>query len=564
MLQKYSTSVFELKAVRALPEYMFIGHTFSGNEPLLLPLQASKGFIFDIGVHELGLEKIHATIQFYVLRTLLAVEKGYIKVSVIDIGLGATMQLLMRLQSPNVPIQFITEQNQCDKFLTQSVHEARTIEHNIINKKGIQHLSEFNQNSTVPKPYHLIVIPNFPQGLSPIQVSKLVDLMPANRSGVVLILGMRYSILEKILTGYLSTYNIQPFIQNMQRINVARNDKLALFNVSETLLLLIRNKGCCHLTLSETEINYAIRTLNERYQKETFTNTNQDFLHIPIGYNEAGERFYFSLGQYSKSYHVLVSGATGTGKSTLFNNIITQIAEIYSSDEIRLYLIDYKQAVEFDRYREHPNVELLHLDNTNYDIMIETLSQFVCEMFERRQLFVKEDVDNIEDYNASTPKKLHRKILIVDELGYIFETGWEKSGEIKKLLQRVAQQGRSYGLHLILCSQTFKHIGKLDDFKGQFNVRIGFRHEDKLDASPLGLDDVDCTKIDYYQIYCRTPSGLVYVPVLDNISKKSIKPRLVAAATRHSPIQKFHRWIIEQIQPQAEVPPKITYTRRPL
>ncbi len=545
ILTNYTCEISKIESSKDFPEYFWVGNTIDGNIPILLPFKQSKGFIYDIGVNVDNLTKIHQAMEFLALKTLLSVENNLMKVSVIDIGFGSTFQNLKKLNKNNVPIEFITEQNQLEKFLIQITNTAKEIESNIISQQGLTHISEYNIYSKVPKPYHLILIPNFPIGINNQQVEKVKDLMLyANKCGYIFVLGFLHSEVKKVTEKSYNSYDFSIFLQNMQRINIVAENNNALYNISTNIIELIANRGYNHLQISENTITEAINLTNFKYAKDEKTFENKDFLNIPIGYDDSGNRHFFNLGSTSKSYHALISGVTGSGKSTFLNNILTQIAENYSSDEIRLFLFDYKQAVEFNKFRNHPNVEFLHLDNNNYDVAIETLKTFINEIAVRSDLFVKSKVDNIEDYISKYKIKLDRKILIIDEIQRIFKTDYSKAKEVKELLEQVTTQGRSYGLHLIICSQTFRNIDKISDFRGQFNVRIGFRHEETLDANALGIDK-DFINLPYYQIYHRSPLGVTYVPNLDEISKTSIEPRINATIGKFKVNNKFQIKIIE-------------------
>jgi len=545
IIKTYIADISEIESSKDLPEYYWVGNTIDGSIPVLLPFKNSKGFIYDIGLNVQNISKIHQAIEFLALKTLLSVNNNFLKVTVIDIGFGATLQNLKKLNKNNVPIQFITEQQQLEKFLVIATNTSKEIDDNILSQRGLTHISEFNLFSEVSKPYNLILIPNFPKGLNNQQIDKIKDLMLyAGKCGFIFILGFSHSEVSKVNEKSYNAYDFNFFTKNMHRINIVSENENALYNVHPQIIELIRNRGYNHLQITENKINDAINLVNSKFSKTEFVHLNKDFLSIPIGFDDNGNRHFFNLGSSSKAYHVLISGVTGSGKSTLLNNILTQIAENYSSDDVRLFLFDYKQAVEFNKFRNHPNVELLHLDNNNYDIAIETLKQFINEITVRSDLFVRSNVDNIEDYIEKYKIKLDRKILIIDEIQRIFKTDYSKAKEIKELLEQVAQQGRSYGLHLIICSQTFRSIDKISDFRGQFNVRIGFRHEETLDANSLGIDK-DFINLPYYQIYHRTPLGINYVPHLDDIKKSEIESRINACIGKHTINNKFKIKIVE-------------------
>jgi len=100
------------------------------------------------------------------------------------------------------------------------------------------------------------------------------------------------------------------------------------------------------------------------------TETHQDFLSVPIGHCGATQAF-FSMGDRSHAYHALIGGATGTGKTTLLNSIIINACEVFTPDQLRLWLFDFKEGISFSAYEDLPHCDLLLTDGeiTNTPLM---------------------------------------------------------------------------------------------------------------------------------------------------------------------------------------------------
>lgn len=307
ILTKYTCEISKIESSKDFPEYFWVGNTIDGNIPILLPFKQSKGFIYDIGVNVENQAKIYQAMEILALKSLLSVSNNLLKVTVIDIGFGATFQNLKKLNRNNVSIEFVTEQNQLDKFLIQITNTAKDIESNIISQQGLTHISEFNVYSKVPKPHNLILIPNFPIGINNQQIEKIKDLMLyANKCGYIFVLGFLHSEVRKLTEKSYSSFDFSVFTQNMQRINIVAENKNALYNISPNIIELIANRGYNHLQISENTINEAINLTNSKFAKDEKTFENKDFLNIPIGYDDNGNRHFFNLGSTSKSYHALI------------------------------------------------------------------------------------------------------------------------------------------------------------------------------------------------------------------------------------------------------------------
>jgi len=135
--------------------------------------------------------------------------------------------------------------------------------------------------------------------------------------------------------------------------------------------------------------------------------------------------------------------------------------------------------------------------------------------------------------------------MIIDEFHRIFKTDPQKGKEIANQLELVATSGRAWGLHLIIISQTL-NIDRLYEFRGQFQVRIGFRHEENKDTIPLGINK-DFTKIEPFQMYYRSANKVIFVPKLDFIEQSvdEIQLKLAEFKNQHKIINNFTRKIIE-------------------
>ena len=203
--------------------------------------------------------------------------------------------------------------------------------------------------------------------------------------------------------------------------------------------------------------------------------SSSDFLRVPIGTSEMGDEVYFSLGEGSGCYHALIAGDTGTGKTTLLNNILLGIAQKYDSDTIRLYLMDYKDGVEFTMFSSHPNVEEIYLDSENLEAALEIVDRFKARIKERNELFKKLHVRNINEYNKASKEKLPHLILVIDEVQQLFSSGWKYSQAFNALLSDVASRGRSAGLHIVLSTQNMLDVDISPRLLSQISLRIAFR-----------------------------------------------------------------------------------------
>ena len=180
---------------------------------------------------------------------------------------------------------------------------------------------------------------------------------------------------------------------------------------------------------------------------------------IPVGSSENGDLVDFTLDTVSH-IHCFIIGQSGTGKSVFLHDVIIGAMAKYSPEELELYLMDFKiGGVEFNRYRNEKHVKALLVDNSDIQITLEILRDISNKMRERGKLLRASGVSNIVEYNQVNPtKKMPRIVFIADECHVMFPTMNSKEAklyrEISEILSKIAKEGRSQGVHLVLATQT--------------------------------------------------------------------------------------------------------------
>lgn len=236
------------------------------------------------------------------------------------------------------------------------------------------------------------------------------------------------------------------------------------------------------------------------------TNTTKDGIRIPIGIHGANEVQYLTLGA-GGSHHALIAGVAGSGKSSLLHTIILRTLTQYSPDELSIYLVDFKRGVEFKIYAdfELPAFKVIAIESERefgYNILL----ALEREQKIRADLFKKSHVDKIEEYRA-LGKKMPRVLVIMDEFHELFSNANDEfAKKSATIMERIVRQGRAFGVHLILASQSYSNITGLDRAVfDQMAVRIVLKCS-KADANLL-LDN-GSTEID--QISIDDPGRAVY------------------------------------------------------
>ncbi|MCA8996179.1 MAG: DNA translocase FtsK, partial [Planctomycetaceae bacterium] len=173
----------------------------------------------------------------------------------------------------------------------------------------------------------------------------------------------------------------------------------------------------------------------------------------------------------------LMAGKTGSGKSTLLHIIITTLAFRYSPDEVEFYLIDFKKGVEFKDYATNnlPHARVIAVESDR-EFGVSALQHLDQELQRRGELFRKHGVQDIAGYRNETDKPLPRILLIIDEFQEFFVEDDKISQSASLLLDRLVRQGRAFGIHVILGSQTLGGAYTLArSTMGQIAVRVALQ-----------------------------------------------------------------------------------------
>jgi energy-coupling factor transporter ATP-binding protein EcfA2 len=182
---------------------------------------------------------------------------------------------------------------------------------------------------------------------------------------------------------------------------------------------------------------------------------SRDGIRVPLGRVGANRLQQLDLGR-GTAQHVLIAGKTGSGKSTLLNVLITSLSFHYSPDQVELYLVDFKKGVEFKAYAAHdlPHARVIAVESDR-EFGLSVLERLDAEIQRRGEAFRKHRVQDLAAYREATgPGGLPRILLIVDEFQEFFVEDDRIAQDAALLLDRLVRQGRAFGIHVLLGSQT--------------------------------------------------------------------------------------------------------------
>jgi DNA segregation ATPase FtsK/SpoIIIE, S-DNA-T family len=193
----------------------------------------------------------------------------------------------------------------------------------------------------------------------------------------------------------------------------------------------------------------------------------------------------FEFGCLSKLRHLLIAGATGSGKSVFINLIIISLLLNVSPNELDLYLIDPKM-VEFSQFKGFPQVKQIETNMKNANNLVYSL---VNEMEKRYKKLKDAGVKNIEGYNKKFDVKLPYIVCVIDEYADLMAV----KPEVEENVVRLGQKARAAGIHLIISTQKPLNDVVTSLLKSNLPSAISFRLKTSSDYRTVFGKGINCT-----------------------------------------------------------------------
>ncbi len=232
------------------------------------------------------------------------------------------------------------------------------------------------------------------------------------------------------------------------------------------------------------------RELKDLQKDEKFwTKSSQYEVSVPVGWDINHKEVCFEIGNVQNN--TLICGCSGSGKSNFLHVLIQNLAFYYAPNEVQLFLLDYKEGVEFNAYTD-PILEHARLVSVASSVGFGmSFLRWLCDEIKKRSdLFKQFKVKDLSDYRKH--EKMPRLIVVIDEFQVLFsDKSTQVKGSVERSLNTLLKKGRSYGVHLVLATQTM-HGGEIDSsIKAQIANRIALPMDAEDSSSVLG-DDAAC------------------------------------------------------------------------
>ena len=452
------------KAAEAMPKDVRLALPGPANlsVPLLLtyPLQGSILFEGKSGGHDDAV----AAINNIIFRLLSTNPAGKLSFTIFDpVGLGQNFAGLMHLadfEESHINSRIWTQSAQFEEKLAElNEHMEKVIQMYLRNE--YETIAEYNaQAGTIAEKYHILVIASFPVNFSDTAGKRLRNIATSGaRCGV-------YTLIQWDQRNALPADFVPDELRKNSVTLVRRESDFALSNWREAgshILLdpppspefathFLREVGQKGKDSNRVEVPFEQIAPKEA---EIWTEETSEELRVPIGRSGATKLQYLEIGKATRQ-HALIAGKTGSGKSTLFHVMITNLALWCSPEQVEFYLVDFKKGVEFKSYanRHLPHAKVIAIESDR-QFGLSVLERMDGELRRRGDLFRQQGVQDVAGYKrAGGTEPMPRSLLMIDEFQEFFVEEDHVSQSAAVLLDRIVRQGRAFGIHVILGSQT--------------------------------------------------------------------------------------------------------------
>jgi S-DNA-T family DNA segregation ATPase FtsK/SpoIIIE len=460
-----------------VPQRLTIPEQFELPALLAFPAQAS----LLIHTDHAGRAEAIRTLQMMMSRLLTSLPAGRVRFVIIDpVGLGQNFAGFMHLTDYDDALvggRIWTSQDQIDeKLRALADHMENVIQKYLRNEFAT--IDDYNaQAGPLAEPYRYLVISDLPVNFSAEAFRRLNAIASSGaRCGVYTLIArdIRMPLPAGAHLDELKAHSVNLIREGEQFIwdeDVFRQLPLHLDPpaTEEQLTAILHKVGAGAREAKRVEVPFEnIAPKNG----EMWSRSTTKEVDVMVGRTGATRFQSLKLGK-GTSQHVLIAGKTGSGKSTLMHAMITNAALWYSPDEIELYLVDFKKGVEFKTYATNllPHARAIAIESDR-EFGLSLLTRLDQELTRRGELFRKAGgAQNLEMYrNTPNPQIVPRTLLIIDEYQEFFTEDDRLAQDATLLIERLVRQGRAFGMHVLLGSQTAGGLPR--GVMEQFAVRI--------------------------------------------------------------------------------------------
>jgi len=399
------------------------------------------------------------------------------------LGHGASLASLLRLPESIRGLKVLSQAVEMEQALQGLVDEISEInQRRLINI--FTDLEAYNSaNPNLALPYRILVVAGFPRSFTARSCELLLEIA---RSGPRVGCYLLASVLkgENVPHGFNFTtlMNLSSYLTIQPDGQITWNDNdFAQFPIvpdptpAPRLIDQLVAKIQLRVAAVASKV-FAFREIAVR-KARWWQESTADGLELALGLDESGKSYSLTIGQ-GVAHHLLVGGTIGSGKTNLLHLLVLMLCTRYSPEELEIYLVDFKEGVEFQDYVtfDLPHAMAVVVE-AEREFGLSILQRLVIEMEERSQAFKGAGVSDLPAFRSRGGKPLARIVLIMDEfVKLLSEEDDRVTQQAGDALKALAQRGRAFGIHLVLSAQRpTSQFVSMGEIKSQISVRLALK-----------------------------------------------------------------------------------------
>ena len=451
-------------------------------------------------------EYVQSLIQPLLLKLFMSFPAGKLEATMIDpLELGASFPDIPKLaEGPNSARIIDTKIWSKEKDIENAIATLRQRLENMTQAYGDDHESRLKKEVI-----RALAITDFPVGFNDTALKDLHAIVRNSAAlGVCVIICANDAELEKLKqkNGNLVAEIAQSVVETKaagKKMMIVGDNRERMFLRIDEMTDVFERKGTILTQISSVieHMQLKIEHFDSMFKEDIYDSNNwftgnHEEIAIPIGIKGANTIVKMVLGRGggSTEHHALIAGQTGAGKSTLLHTLIMSTLISYSPDEVQMYLLDFKEGVEFSAYTRYrlPSLRVVAI-NSEREFGLNVLKELCTELEARTKHFTRYGVSDINGYEKlSDVPKVPKLLLIFDEVQELFRNkieGDSISRECLSCLNKLVMQGRAMGIHIILACQDFHNCSGLEAYFSQMAIRIAVKGSEDGAASILSSDN---------------------------------------------------------------------------
>ncbi|MFM7206840.1 MAG: FtsK/SpoIIIE domain-containing protein [Planctomycetaceae bacterium] len=430
-------------------------------------------------------ETASAMMQALMLRIATGLPAGQSRFTIIDpLGLGKQYAGFMHLADYDellVTSRIWTEPQLIEQKLADITEQMEVVIQKYL-RNEYESIGGYNADAEVPEPYRFVVVANFPANFNETSARRLASIASSGaRCGVYLVLSVDPT--QQMPSGF-SLADVEQHCTTLtlkDGVYTWKDPEWSKWPLAveqappdDVFTRIIQRVGKAAKSAKRVIVPFdRVAPPADQWWEGS---TAEEVL-APLGPAGAKKLQFLKLGK-GTSQHVLIAGKTGSGKSTLMHAMITSLALQYSPNEIQFYLIDFKKGVEFKLYDHYalPHARVIAIESER-EFGLSVMEQLDRELKRRGDLFRELSVQNVAGFRQTGhPDPMPRILLLIDEFQEIFVEDDKIAQDASLILDRLVRQGRAFGIHVLLGSQTLGGSYSLPRATmGQMAVRIALQ-----------------------------------------------------------------------------------------